>query len=397
MQRPSRDAGTPDGHVVAATWPPGLFYDLATDLSGDRRWLAVGALCSDDYDAGGPLAVWDVLRHAMVRRRTIAPGGIGLSGEGLLRFSASGRLLVACVDTNQVMMIDPASEQLATVGHLTLSMADSAPGTLMLPGETDLLTSGDHGIAIAPTSGDHDDHSPRVRWLGPSDVRFWRAVARADGVVVSADAEAIVAIELPSGRVRYTSHALAATAHSDFAFTSDGSLLAGGDFGSVGFVDASNGKLLATYAAAHEYIDSVAWDVHGRRTAVVRASARRNDPTPGDVTIFERLAPTYALPVQPRWRPWLAAPDLRSFQFSPDGDRAVVATRAGDVVVFELAAAPREIARRRLAPDPKEWLGLYWGAEDTIVAITSTELFFLDTACKLRARAPLGFRVRRDI
>jgi hypothetical protein len=374
------------------------FDSLASDLSADGRWLALGAGCSsDDYDRGGPLHVWDVARRARVRSRMIDRGGIGLRGGGLLRFSPSGRLLLACVHTNELSTFDATQAALPELGNACLTWDGSAPGAFLLPGETTILThgDGDRGLAIVPIAGQHDGDSTDIRWLEHVDMPFLLIAARADGLIIGADNDQIVALDLAAGKLRYASHELPGDADSALAFSVDGTLLAGAGLGSVAFVDTASGKRVAAHRGANARAASIIWDARSRRTAMVRDTLPHSDD-PGDVAIFEALAPRYVLPVQPRNQPWLLAPDLCSFAFAPDGARCAVATAEGDVVIYELAAAARELARMRLAADPDEWLGVHWAADDAIVVVTSSEVVFLDPAGTIFSRAPLGFPIVRD-
>jgi hypothetical protein len=96
--------------------------------------------------------------------------------------------------------------------------------------------------------------------------------------------------------------------------------------------------------------------------------------------------------------PWQSAPDLRAFVFSRDGTRGIVATAAGEIVAVELSSTPRTLYRIALVSDPAEWLGLYACADETIVAVTSLELIFLDGMTgAVQARQALGFPIRRDV
>jgi hypothetical protein len=91
------------------------------------------------------------------------------------------------------------------------------------------------------------------------------------------------------------------------------------------------------------------------------------------------------------------APDLHGFAFSPDGGRGVVGTKDGRVVVFELGSSPKQLGEAPVEPDPDEWLGVYWGAGNTIVAITSREVIFVDAVTfAVRSRRPMGFRLKRE-
>jgi hypothetical protein len=190
-----------------------LHYDLYTDLSRDGARLVLGAGLSAD-DSRGPIIVWDVARRTPIARNLAYPG-VGLEGRGLLRFARSGKLLVACVDTNAVALLDATSPDLVERGYLGLSYNDSSPGTVLLRDEREILTSGEEGIAIAPTTGRHDVQSKAVRWLGSLKFPFYEAVVRDDGIVVGADPQRASALDPASGRLIYTTTAAAGDSDSD--------------------------------------------------------------------------------------------------------------------------------------------------------------------------------------
>ncbi|MEO6775627.1 MAG: hypothetical protein ABI467_21880 [Kofleriaceae bacterium] len=376
-----------------------MFEDLAAGLSPDGHWLAIGAGADvDDYDAGAPLAVWDVAKRAPVRRRTIAPGGIGMEGDGLLRFSPSGALLTVGVNTNEVMTLDASTSDLRELGHLQLSVNDSAPGRFLLPGETALLTTGENGVAIAPARGSFDYYSPAIRWLAFKSFPFECVAARGDGRVIGASTDVVTALDPTRGTVLYSSSALPGDSRSAYGFSPDATILVGAGAGTVGFLDTATGTLVASHRGPDAPASAIVWAIGGHRVAVVRPTEQPTRAQRGDITIFEGLTPLCRLALEPRRMPWLMAPDLQGFVFSRDGTRGVVATAAGEIVGVELASTPRTLYRTALVSDPAEWLGLYACANETLVAVTSQDLIFLDGVTgAVQARQPLGFPIRRDV
>lgn len=376
---------TPDGGSPEYT-------ELANDLSRDGRWLAVGAgSAPDDYDAGGPLVLWDVLLRAPIRRRVVAPGGIGLKGRGLLSFSPSGRLLVGRCNTNEVHVFDATSDTLATAGEVALSHDDSAPGACLLPGERTLFTRGERGLAIVPAKGNHHVDTPGVRWFPDEGASFpfYVVGARADGIVVGAHPHGAKAFDTMTGKVVWISTEVTGGSDADWALSRDATRLVAATGAEIVVLETAHGRVVARNAVPHASSSTVEWDPAGKRVAVARVS---------DVTIYDGLALLCRLPSVPRKRPWLMAPDLRSFAFSLDGTRGVVATESGAIVVYELGGSPRRLAETPLVAEPKEWLGVLWGAGDTVVAITSKEIVFLDgKRGGVHARSPLGFPIQRDV
>ena len=397
------DAGSrPPGSGAPKASTPGPSGDpryshLACALSRDGRRLAVGAGSADaDYEAGGPLVIWDFVRGAPSRRRMVAPGGIGMEGRELLAFSPSGHLLVASCNTNEVHLFDAESEALATVGEIALSHEDSAPGACLLPGETALFTSGEKGLALVPIKGTHQDiDSPEVRWF-PGDFPFFVAAARADGLVVGANPRRAQGFDTAAGRPRWTSTEASGDPDTwDAGLSPDASELVAATGESVVFLDTGRGVVRARDAMSPGRSGGVVWDAAGRRVAILTERfPARSAP---DVAVYDGRTLSYRLGAAPRRRPWLMAPDLCSFAFSPDGGRGVLATEDGKVVLYRLGASPRRLAEMLVTPDPEEWLGVFWGAADTVVAITSREILLIDGARgAVRSRTPLGFPIRRD-
>jgi len=373
---------------------PDLCHGLASDLSPDGRLLAVGA-GAPDADRPGPLVIWDVVAGTIARRRTVADGGVGLDGGRLVQWSPSGALLVAATHTNQLTTYDARSPELAELGRVALSFDDGAPGCVLLPGEAELFTHGEEGVAIVPVRGRHDPSSPDVRWLGLPEFPFW-AIAAFDDLVVGVEPDTVTAYDRTRRAIRYTAPACPGDSDAGCAFSPDGRTLAIASNRRIRLLDSATGKELAAHPGMAARVGSIVWAAGGTRLAVsydtLPGRAER-----GAVVVLERAGALARLPVRPHAHAWLTAPDLRMFAFAPDGARGAVSTADGELVVFELAAGARELYRVALG-DPAEWLGLYWGAGDTLVVASSLELQFLDaTSGARRSRAPLGFRVRRDV
>jgi hypothetical protein len=387
-------------------------HDLATDLSRDGRWLAFGAGSPEDYDVGGPVVVWDVARGIPARRRTVT-GGVGLEGSGLLSFSRSGKVLVACFDTNSVITMDATKDDLPTLGTAHLTVNDSAPGFVILPDEAHLLTLGEHAssetsvdwdLAVVNVRANVDERTkgPDLRWIKNPKVfvpnrgvptEAWTGAA--PGLVLGAGRDGAAALDLITGAVRWKSAAVAGSSDSAYAFSPDGATLAAGTGSALFFLDAVTGRVLRQHPMRRGSVEAILWDARGRRAAVV--SGQRGGDPPPQITVYEGTAPLCTLPVAPRRAPWLMAPDLHGFAFSPDGGRGVVGTNDGRVVVFELGSSPKQLGEAPVEPDPDEWLGVYWGAGNTIVAITSREVFFVDAVTvTVRSRRPMGFALKRE-
>jgi hypothetical protein len=387
---PSPPAAAPPAKLHdAPTIDAKRYHHLSSDLSPDRRWLALGAgagLSTED----GPIALWDLAARRIARRALIDAGGIGLSlaGDDLLRFAPSGRFIVASTRTNGISVFDAAT--LEVIGEKTFDDTnDSARRAVVLPGDRELFTYGERGLVIAPIAGRHDATSRIPRWFDVAGFpTMGRIAARADGVVVGGYAE-VGAFDTTTGKLRYVM--TPPWRHFEpFGFSPDASVLAGASPGTVAFVDTATGRAVAAQRGGDAHAESVAWDARGLRTAVVRRA--------GAVEIFDAHAPLCHLDVASRDRPLIMATDLASFAFAPDGARGVVATEAGELAAFELATKPRELYRRRVVADPLEWCGVFWVAGDVIVAVTSRELVFVDARSGvIAARHPLGFPIDRDV
>ncbi len=357
----------------------------------------MGAGSADaDYDAGGPLVLWDVVRGAPAQRRTVAPGGIGMEGRTLLAFSPSRHLLVAACNTNEVHVFDADSDALATVGEIALSQDDSAPGACLLPGETALFTSGEKGLAIVPINGTHQDiDSPEVRWF-PGDFPFLVAAARADGLVVGANPHGARGFDTAAGRPRWSSTEASGDPDKwEAGLSPDASELVVTTGESVLFLHTERGVVRARDRMSVGRSGGVVWDAAGRRVAIL--TERYPARSAPDVAVYDERKLSYRLGAGPRRRPWLMAPDLCSFAFSPDGSRGVLATEDGKIVVYRLGASPLRVAELLVTSDPEEWLGVFWGAADTVIALTSREILMVDGARgTVRSRSSLGFPVHRD-
>jgi len=92
----------------------------------------------------------------------------------------------------------------------------------------------------------------------------------------------------------------------------------------------------------------------------------------------------------------LYAPDLRSVAFSPAGDRLLVATPAGALEVYDITGVPTQLASIPVTADARDWLGVYWGASDTLVAVTQREVILAQLDGTIRQRLPLGYTIRSE-
>lgn len=73
----------------------------------------------------------------------------------------------------------------------------------------------------------------------------------------------------------------------------------------------------------------------------------------------------------------------------------LIATPDGALEVYTVEAAPRRTAHIAVTNDAEEWLGALWGADDTIVGITSRGLVLAGLDGDIRARLPIGVPIGR--
>jgi hypothetical protein len=302
---------------------------------------------------------------------------------------------------------------LPTLGTASLTSNDTAPGFVILPDEAHLLTVGeqersansfdwDFAVVNARAEVDLRTKGPDLRWVRNPKLFAtnrglpWDAwTGAAPGLLIGAGRDGAAALDLSTGAVRWKSTDVAGNADSAYAFSPDATMLAAATGSALVFLDARTGKVLRQHPMHRGSVEAILWDAHARRAAVL--SGQRGGDPPPQITLYEGTAPLYTLPAAPRKAPWIMAADLHGFAFSPDGGRAVVGTIDGRLVVFELGSSPKQLGEAPVEPDPQEWLGVYWGAGNTIVAITSRELIFVDGATfKVRSRSPMGFALKRE-
>lgn len=136
----------------------------ALAVSRCGNYLATGATCSDDYEAGGDLVVWDLRTGAVVHAVTGIPGGVGWSWhQGQMCWAADGESIHLGFNTNQIGRLDVFDED---VGDEMPSASltdgwDSPPSWALAP---------DGSIAVLVTRMDHEDQAIAIVTLGDEDI-----------------------------------------------------------------------------------------------------------------------------------------------------------------------------------------------------------------------------------
>jgi hypothetical protein len=176
-----------------------------------------------------------------------------------------------------------------------------------------------------------------------------------------------------------------------YASSADGHTLVVATNGRVHWIDTTTGTEWATTPLPSS--TRVVLDAQGRGLAAVpwRGGAAHLGTAEG---------PLATLPTTLRREPLIDAPDLRSLAYSPDGTHVLVATTDGALEVYTVEAAPRRTAPRRTAHiavtnEAEEWLGVLWGADDTIVGITPRDVVLAGLDGGIRARLPIGVPIGR--
>lgn len=136
----------------------------ALAVSPCGNYLATGATCSDDYEAGGDLVVWDLRTGAVVHVVTGIPGGVGWSWhQGQMCWAADSEAIVLGFNTNQIGRLDVFGEDEGDdMPSASLTDGwDSPPSWALAP---------DGSLAVLVTRADHDDQAIAIVTLGDGDV-----------------------------------------------------------------------------------------------------------------------------------------------------------------------------------------------------------------------------------
>lgn len=136
----------------------------AQALSRCGNYLATGATCSDDYDAGGDLVVWDLRTGAVVHVVTGIVGGVGWSWTpGQMCWAADSEAIFLGFNTNQIGRLDVFDEDEGDdMPSASLTDGwDSPPSWALAP---------DGSLAVLVTRADHEDQAIAIVTLGDGDV-----------------------------------------------------------------------------------------------------------------------------------------------------------------------------------------------------------------------------------
>lgn len=358
---------------------------VSVALSPDRRRLALGTGAGFQPDENGVLVLWDLVAGVEERRVPVPSGGVGLDDDRLIQFTPDGHALVVGQETNAVGVYDLS---LRRTGWLALSTADHAPGSIVVGDR--LLSWGDRGLVLAPMVGDRWSDGPDSKWLAAGfSLHLDKSVVvggRVVGPITEDDGRSsVIALDLEADREAWSTDVPMNTS-SSYASSADGHTLVVATNERVHWIDTTTGTERATTPLPS--FTRVVLDPQGRGLAAV-------DWRGGPALLGTAEGPLATLPTPLRREPLIDAPDLRSLAYSPDGKQVLVATADGALEVYTVEGTPRRTAHIAVTNDAEEWLGALWGADDTIVGITSIDVVLAGLGGDIRARLPIGVPIGR--
>ena len=340
-------------------------------LSPDGMHFATGAWVGDDYEAGGSLAVWDVDSGACINTLHV-PGGAGWPDySGCIEWSPDGRRLGLAFDTNGLGYIDPCGrpDGIASQTYVTDGWS-RPPGWCWAPDGARMFVScwGYRGSRLAgciATPSAHRVDPVYMEPIGDSDAeppfQPFETMRWTEGdVVVGFNGHSEVYAIDAMKRTLIWSGSVKGVA----ALSPDGTRFLNGQE-SLELLDTATGKpcLVRLQDAAQAYFFSPdskqVLAVHqGRPMRLLR------------VDTLARVAEIASL-VDPKKH--YRTPDLEKVAWSPDGERVACLTSAGQLEVWAVGEAPERLS----SVDAGAAAGVFFGVNDTVVAVSQERLGFL--------------------
>ncbi|GAA0926789.1 hypothetical protein [Nonomuraea longicatena] len=378
---------------------------LAHALSPCGRYLAVGSTAGDfPFDEIGVLQIWEVATGRCVNVIEGVPSGVGPDiDRHMIQWSADASRIAVVHHTFMVGIWEPFGDPGDWEGEpiVEVHVSDSRPHFALAPDGRRLVMWGGwdeedrRGRIFSLDDGEEPGALLSVETL--SDEILAREPLTLDWSTWSEDGERVYgyslegwacSIDVASGRIAW----LTDTDDPLPSWSPDEKYVAYHQDDSLVIADALTGRRLATHAA-HPDATLLAWGPGGRLAVVTPAdgSPETDAPTgtkgshsavspqkahpnvrdlgarPGVsiVSADDRLDDDLALALRPTG--WMT-PDLFSWAWSPTGDRAACLTGDGPVEIWHLGEHPE---RRRVIDVPEDASGLLWGADDTLVIVTS--------------------------
>ena len=332
----------------------------------------------DFYDKGGALVLFDVATGGLLVSASVAPGGVGWLGcpDGLL-FSPQGDKLMMSWDTSAVAVLDLTGGRIARMAELRIASYRgwSAPAaTAWLGADHVVLEAGDLFVARADVDAP-TDKGPSVRSI-PAPKDFFLASTRAAHSTVVGRVRAhgvggrpdlAVGIDVSQGKVVFQTKLRGYAAPGDTLFSASpgGRRAVYGDPNVTIVLDAETGSVLAESKASLRP-EHATWSRDEKRLALV---------TERSILVFEDGRPTATLARAPRELLWQELPDASPFAFSPDGERAVLLTRSGEIELLEGRGWTKRGWRKR---ETSGACGVLWPRPDTIVCLGLRAITFWD-------------------
>ncbi len=343
-------------------------------LSPDGRYLATGTWCGDDYEAGGNLALWELATGRVVNVLEKIRGGVGWPDEPrCVQWQRDGARIGFTMHTNAFAYANPFDPRARPKPAEDLTDGwDRPPAWCFSPNGREVFLSC-WGIWIPqrkvpglrmPAALNKmarivkDEYAGSVGALDPFRECRWTD----DDVVVGYNTHECYAIGYDPGSNLLWHRPLAGKALSPCGRW----LVAQGEEPLL--VDTATGEaqtLPEPTAKAYVFAQD------GRRLASLGAQVRIYEGSELVATIPSAVATGYVS----------GAADLVGFAFSPDGSKAALLTQDGRLEIWQIDGAPQKLTELSDGP----WQGVFYGADDIVVAASTERLTFLDSSGAVRA------------
>ena len=353
---------------------------VAFGLSPDGKYFATGSWVSDDYEAGGDLMVWEVASGRCIRTHNV-DGGLGWPDYAdCIQWSADGSLLGISENTNAVGVYQAFSPDFKNIAYAGVTDGYSRPAAWALSPDNKMITVSCHYGKDNVPGGKcllKDFDEDEMQWFAESwDTSLYKTKNGSedeaelhpmkwtkwspDGKwIYGASNRQFYTINAKTGDLRY---ALTVGSNEHAAVSSDETLIAM-DMGGLSFYSFENGTLIKTHKT--KTINDLIWASGKKnRLAVIGAGIQIYDNA-------ELLCSIDTSPVKAKYD----LPDARQWAFSPDGESGACLTAKGIVLIWSISNEPQLVNTIQVKKDAR---GIYWGAGDILVAVSGSDVEFIN-------------------